>query len=110
MPGELILDAETLEKLKHGQVVIPENNPGLTFLVPLTAARTHALGLCGVIALGPQRNGKGYTTPLERGLHELGHEAGKALYVAQLRESSLQAMGGRLGALEQQVTGMKQGQ
>jgi hypothetical protein len=88
-------------------LVIPPEDSGFSFLVPLTTAKTHTHDLCGVLALGPHRSGKGFTTPLERGLQELGVEAGKALYVAQRRESSLKGMEGRLEKLERQITSLK---
>ena len=41
-------------------------------------------------------------------MQELGVEAGKALYVAQLREASLLGIEGRLEMLERRITSLKQ--
>ena len=106
--SELHIDDAIRDKLLHGKVVMPPEDSGFSFFVPLTTAKTHTHGLRGVLALGPRRSGKGFTTPLERGLQELGVEAGKALYVAQLREASLLGIEGRLEMLERRITSLKQ--
>lgn len=89
LPQELPLDAEARAGLAQGRLVPMPEGSGYSFLVPLTTSRTLGHAFCGVLALGPRRNGKGYTTPMEHGLRQLGLEAGKALYVSQLRESRL---------------------
>lgn len=95
-PPELPIDDATRDSLQRGMVVPTPDGSSFSHFVPLTIARTLGHGLCGVLALGPRRTGKGYTTPMERSLRELGVEAGKALYVVQLRESSLKGMEGGL--------------
>jgi hypothetical protein len=44
---------------------------------------------------------------LERGLRELGIEAGKALYVAGLRESNRLDLESRLERIERRIASMK---
>ena len=86
-PGDLPIDESTRDGLRQGRLVPRPESSGFSFLVPLMTSRTLGHAFCGVLALGPRRNGKGYTTPMEHGLRQLGIEAGKALYVARLRES-----------------------
>ncbi|HSQ79257.1 MAG TPA: PDZ domain-containing protein, partial [Candidatus Bathyarchaeia archaeon] len=88
-PEELQLDGAVRESLRQGRLVPMPEGSGFTFLVPLTTSRTLGHAFCGVLALGRRRNGRGYTTPLEHGLRQLGVDAGKALYVARLRESRM---------------------
>jgi hypothetical protein len=90
-PKELPIDGHKLEDLRLGRLVPMAEGSGFSVLVPLTTSRTLGHAFCGVLALGPRRSGRGYTTPMEHGLRQLGIEAGKALYVAQLRESKLKA-------------------
>jgi hypothetical protein len=89
LPAELPVDEATRDGLRQGRLVPMPEGSGFSFLVPLTTSRTLGHAFCGVLALGPRRSGRGYTTPLEHGLQQLGIEAGKSLYVAQLRESRL---------------------
>jgi len=86
MPLELTIDAATRDMLEHGDIVPPPDGSGLIYLVPLTTISIHTSDLCGVLALGPRNNQKGFTTPMGDGLRVLGREAGKSLYVAQRRE------------------------
>ncbi len=106
-PRELAIDDAVRDDLLHGNLVVPPEGSGFSFFVPLATAGTPPHGLCGVLALGPRQGGKGYTTPLERGLRELGFEAGKALYVAGLRESNRLDLEGRLERIERQIASMK---
>ena len=104
-PPELPVDDATREVLRQGRIVPTPEGSGFSHFVPLTTARTLTHGLSGVLALGPRQNGRGYTTPMERSLRDLGVEAGKALYVAQLREANLKgAVSGPEGKLERQAT------
>jgi len=89
LPAELPIDEATREGLRQGRLAPMPESSGFSFLVPLTTSRTLGHAFCGVLALGPRRSGRGYTTPMEHGLRQLGIEAGKALYVAQLRESRI---------------------
>jgi hypothetical protein len=88
-PRELAVDGPGLDGLRLGRLVPMPGGSGFSVLVPLTTSRTLGHAFCGVLALGPRRSGRGYTTPMEQGLRQLGIEAGKALYVARLRESRL---------------------
>lgn len=106
-PPELSFDGEVRDRLLQGKVVVPPEESGFSFFVPLTTVNTPACGLSGILALGARRSGKGYTTPLERGLQVLGVEAGKALYVAGLRESNRRDLEGRLEQIERQIASLK---
>jgi PDZ domain len=89
LPQRLPVDEATGEGLRQGKLLPMPDGSAFSFLVPLTTSRTLGHAFCGVLALGPRRSGRGYTTPMEHGLRQLGVEAGKALYVAQLRESRI---------------------
>lgn len=106
-PAGLAVDDDARDKLKQGHVVVPPEGSDFSFLVPLIADRTAADGWRGVLALGRRQGGKGYTTPLERGLRKLGFEAGRVLYVARLRESNRSAIEDRLERIERQVAALK---
>jgi len=102
-PPELPVDEATRDILRQGRIVPTPEGSGFSHFVPLTTARTLTHSLSGVLALGPRQNGRGYTTPMERNLRELGVEAGKALYVAQLRESNLRGAESGPEGLERQA-------
>ncbi|MEN6561033.1 MAG: PDZ domain-containing protein [Acidobacteriota bacterium] len=106
-PHELALGDEARGRLRQGGVVAPPDGSAFSFLVPLVAARTPGAELSGVLALGARRNGRGYTTPLERGLRVLGVEAGKAIYVARLRESDRSGLEDRLDRIERRIAELK---
>lgn len=89
LAAELAIDEAASDDLKQGRLAPMPEGSGFSVLVPLMTSRTLGHAFCGVLALGPRRNGKGYTTPMEHGLRQLGIEAGKALYVARLRASRL---------------------
>jgi hypothetical protein len=106
-PPELALEAAVRDKLGQGLVVAPPDSSDFSFFVPLTAAGGPARELCGVLALGRRQSGKGYATALERGLQKLGTDAGKALYVAGLRESGRPAIEDRIENLERRLAALK---
>lgn len=106
-PAGLAVDGDARDKLGQGHVVVPPEGSHFSFLVPLIADRTAADGWCGVLALGRRQSGKGYTTPLERGLQKLGFEAGRVLYVTRLRESNRSAIEDRLERIERQIAALK---
>jgi len=106
-PAELALGDEVRARLRQGGVVAPSEGSAFSFLVPLAAARTPGAELSGVLALGARRNGRGYTTALERGLRALGVEAGKAIYVARLRESDRSDLEDRLDRIERRIAELK---
>jgi hypothetical protein len=88
-PRELPVDGPMRDGLGQGRPLPMPEGSVFSLLVPLTTSRTLGHAFCGVLALGRRRSGRGYTTPMEHGLRQLGIDAGKALYVAQLRESRL---------------------
>ena len=102
-PPELPVDEATRDILRQGRIVPTPEGSGFSHFVPLTTARTLTHSLSGVLALGPRQNGRGYTTPMERSLRDLGVEAGKALYVAQLREANRKGTEGGPDGLERQA-------
>lgn len=106
-PPELALDDNARSALGRGGLVSPPDGSAFSFLVPLAASRAPGAPLDGVLALGRRRSGRGYTTPLERGLRLLGTEAGKALYVARRREADRSDLEGRLERIERRLEALK---
>ncbi len=106
-PPELALDDGARSALGRGGLVSPSDGSPFSFLVPLAASRAPGGALDGVLALGRRRSGKGYATPLERGLRLLGAEAGKALYVARRREADRTDLEGRLERIERRLEALK---
>ncbi len=102
-PPGLTVDGATRDDLTHGRLVLPPEGSDFSALVPLTTGVPFADGLSGVLALGPRQNGRGYTTPLERGLRILGIEAGKAFYVARFRESNRRNLEEWLDRIERRI-------
>ncbi len=106
-PPELALDEGARTVLGRGGLVSPPDGSAFSVLVPLAACRAPGGALDGVLALGRRRSGKGYTTPLERGLRLLGTEAGKALYVARRREADRSGLEDRLERIERRLETLK---
>ena len=79
-----------LRKLEAGRVVRQRDDHRLPLLVPLLALRREDRSLrpmlLGVLAVGPQRSGRGYTREDAANLMGLADQAGTAIYVAQLFE------------------------
>ena len=79
-----------LRALEAGRVVRQPGDDRLPLLVPLLAPRADAWAgqptLLGVLAVGPQRSGRGYSRADAANLLGLADQAGTALYVAQLFE------------------------
>src|SRR5262249_58462094 len=77
-----------LRALESGRAVRQPRDERLPLLVPLLAPRADAWAgqplLLGVLAVGPQRSGRGYTREDAANLLGLADQAGTALYVAQL--------------------------
>ncbi len=77
-------------RLEAGRVVWQRHDHHLHLLVPLLAPRrgdrSRGASLLGVLAVGPQRSGRGYTREDARNLMGLADQAGIAIYVAQLVE------------------------
>ena len=57
-------------------------------------------GNAGILVLGPRNSEEGYPTHVLKGLQKLGCDAGKAIYIAQLREHLGQNILDRLVAIE----------
>ena len=82
--------AVQLRRLEAGQVVWQRHDHHIHLLVPLLVPRRddgklHP-ALLGVLAVGPQRSGRGYTREDATNLMGLADQAGTAIYVAQLVE------------------------
>ena len=77
-----------LRALANGQVVWRGDDETLPLLVPLLAPQRDQAGLrpalIGVLGVGPQRTGRGYTRDDAANLLSLADQAGTAIYVAQL--------------------------
>ena len=82
--------ATHLRALEAGRVVRQRDDHRFPLLVPLLAPRTATArggrSLLGVLAVGPQRSGRGYTREDAANLLGLADQAGTAIYVAQLFE------------------------
>lgn len=89
-PAELAIDDDMRDKMEHGELVTLPEGSRHTCYIPLTTIGVPVprVRVCGVLALGPRKNEKGFTTAVENGLRTLGHEAGKSLYVALRRGNS----------------------
>jgi hypothetical protein len=86
MAAELGLGTKIRSQLEKGNLVVPADTSVVSLYVPLVIARTTRPEFIGMLVLGPRNNGEGYPTPLLDSLQKLGCEAGKAIYLAQLRE------------------------
>jgi len=79
-----------LRKLEAGRVVWQRHGHRRSLLVPLLAPRrndrSQQPSLLGVLAVGPQRSGRGYARDDAANLMGLADQAGTAIYVAQLFE------------------------
>ena len=79
-----------LRALQRGRVVWQRGTRRFSLLVPLMAPRREAgrlhPSLVGVLAVGPQRSGRGYTRDDATRLLSLADQAGTAICVAQLFE------------------------
>lgn len=79
-----------LRALEAGRVVRQREGHRFPLLLPLLAPRpengAHRPSLLGVLAVGPQRSGRGYTREDAANLMGLADQAGTAIYVAQLFE------------------------
>lgn len=86
-PLSLELNEDQCRRLEKGQVVEQFDDDGIAgLLIPLIVTRGNRLDFHGVLALGPRLDGLGYSSTLCAGLQRLGAEAGKAIYLAKLRD------------------------
>ena len=96
LPASLEPSVGQLARLEAGAVVTvsspetAEGQPAPLWAVwaPLVVSRALEPDLIGVLAVGPRLTGKGYSTLLLQGLQALGVQAGRTIYVAQLRRRS----------------------
>jgi hypothetical protein len=86
MAAELGLGTKMRAQLEKGNLVVPADPSIVSLYVPLVIVRTTRPEFIGMLVLGPRNNGEGYPTPLLESLQRLGCDAGKAIYLAQLRE------------------------
>jgi hypothetical protein len=86
LSAQLRLDDKTREQLEKGNVVLPPEGSAFSLYIPLVIARAARPDFLGVLMLGPRNSGEGYPTVLLNSLRKLGCDAGKAIYLAQLRE------------------------
>ena len=88
-PGNPLWPAQ-LRALEAGRVVRQRGDERLPLLVPLVAPRAgggeRRSSLLGVLAVGPQRSGRGYTREDAANLLGLADQAGTAISVARLFE------------------------
>ena len=82
---EPMLDQKTIETIKRGRLAAPDGDPAHSLAVPLLVPRGRKPSLLGALLLGPRLKKVGYSTEMERSLKKLGEEAGKALYVAEVK-------------------------
>lgn len=87
VPAMLTLSKETLKEFSNKHVDTLETAAPFVALVPLYVAGRQALELRGVLALGPKKDGRGYSGDELKALYELGGKIGLALLAITLRQS-----------------------
>jgi hypothetical protein len=97
---QLRLDDKARAQLEKGNVVIPLEASAFSLYIPLVINRASRPDFLGVLVLGPRNSGEGYPTHVLKSLKKLGCDAGKAIYIAQLRERLGQNILDRLAAIE----------
>jgi hypothetical protein len=97
---QLRLDDKARAQLEKGNVVIPLEASPFSLYIPLVINRASRPDFLGVLVLGPRNSGEGYPTHVLKSLKKLGCDAGKAIYIAQLRERLGQNILDRLAAIE----------
>ncbi len=97
---QLVLDAKIRSQLEKGVVTVPQAVSTFSLYIPLIVTRASRPDFLGVLALGPRNTGKGYSTAVLKSLKKFGADAGKAIYLAQLRERTGQNILDRLAAIE----------
>ena len=91
------------KRLEKGEVVPPAEGSPVSLYVPLAVRRGSRTQFLGVLVFGPRNSGEGYPTPVLKSLKKLGCDAGKAIYIAELREHLGQNIAGRLAAIEKSL-------
>jgi hypothetical protein len=100
------LDDKTRSQLEKGEVVVPPEGSPFSLYIPLVITRAARPDFLGVLVLGPRNTGEGYSTPVLKSLRKLGCDAGKAIYIAQLREHLGHNIMERLAAIERSLSGL----
>jgi hypothetical protein len=101
-------DEKILARLEKGELVVPPEGSPFSLYIPLVIKRASRPDFLGVLVFGPRNSGEGYSTPVLKSLHKLGCDAGKAIYLAQLREHLGQNVMERLAAIEQGLSTLRQ--
>jgi hypothetical protein len=83
---QLPVDTNTLQRLRNSSAVVNDRQSIFPLLVPLMAPRASDNQFIGILALGPQRSGRGYSRDDRALLYSLADQAGTAIHVAQLIE------------------------
>jgi hypothetical protein len=104
---EFRLDDKTRSRLEKGEVVAPPEGSPFSLYIPLVITRAARPDFLGVLVLGPRNTGEGYSTPVLASLRKLGCDAGKAIYIAQLREHLGHNIMDRLAAIERSLHGLQ---
>ncbi|HEY3474861.1 MAG TPA: hypothetical protein VGK56_09645 [Anaerolineales bacterium] len=105
---QLSLDEKTRTRLELGEVVVPADGSPFSLYIPLVIKRASRPDFIGLLVFGPRNNGEGYSTPVIKSLCKLGCDAGKAIYLAQLREHLGQNVMQRLAAIERGLSTLRQ--
>ena len=101
------LDDKTRSRLEKGEVVVPPEGSLFSLYIPLVITRAARPDFLGVLARGARNSGEGYSTPVLNSLRKLGCDAGKAVYIAQLREHLGHNIMDRLAAIERSLNGLQ---
>lgn len=86
--GDLPLTDNQLVQLRKGEVVVDVDGVPYSLLIPLVVRRARIPDFLGLIVLGCRLEGKGYSTQILNNLQLLGADAGKAIYLSQLKEQA----------------------
>ena len=105
---QLSLDEKTRTRLELGEVIVPADSSPFSLYIPLVIKRASRPDFIGLLVFGPRNNGEGYSTPVLKSLCKLGCDAGKAIYLAQLREHLGQNVMERLAAIERGLSSLRQ--
>ena len=97
---QLRLDDKSRAQLEKGNVIVPLEASPFSLYIPLVINRAARPDFLGVLVFGPRNSGEGYPTHVLKRLKKLGCDAGKAIYIAQLRERLGQNILERLAAIE----------
>lgn len=100
------LEEQARLQLEKGEVVTPAEPSSYSLLIPLVVKRGVKTQFLGILALGRRNSGEGYPTSVLKGLKKLGCEAGKAIYISELREHLGRDISDRLAAIERSLSAL----